>query len=192
LWSRRPRKDFARHVLDESNCSTLTQAVVTALTSRIIVGVRLRYLNGQLLEIEAQAVPDDATLTNIAAIIPMGADRWIEPVAEDMRMTRDQLERFGEQYFNAATGGATVPASTPECRRRQNGIPMAEMGSCSVAPGDMRFEQRRFAVIDETNGILTAAVLYDNHVGFYLFKMAGDRVVDIEVVGGATVVNSGW
>ena len=62
LWLRRPRKDFARHVLDEANCSTLTQAVVTALTARIIVGLRLRYLDGQLLEVEAQTVPDDATL----------------------------------------------------------------------------------------------------------------------------------
>ena len=192
LWLRRPRKDFARHVLDETNCSTLTQAVVSALTARIIVGVRLRYLDGQLLEVEAQTVPDDATLTNIDAIIPMGADRWIEPVANDARIPRDELLRLGEQYFNAASGGGAVPASAPECRRRQNGIPMAEMGSCSVAPGTMRFEQRRFAVIDEPNGILTAAVLYDNHLGFYLFKMAGGRMLNIEVVGGATVVNSGW
>jgi hypothetical protein len=192
LWSRRPRKDFVRHALDEMNCSSLTQAVVSALTARIVVGLRLRYLDGQLLEVEAQAVPDDATLTNIDAIIPMGSDPWIVPVADDARMTRDQLERLGEQYFNAATGGGNVPASAPECRRRQNGIPMAEQGSCSIAPGNMRFEQRRFAVVDEANGILTAAVLYDNHLGFYLFKMAADRVLDIEVVGGATVLNSGW
>lgn len=192
LWLRRPRKDFTRHVLDENNCSTLTHGVVSALTARVIVGVRLRYLDGQLLEVEAQTVPDDATVTNIDAIIPMGPDRWLEPVAEDARMSRDMLERFAEQYFNAATGGGTVPPSTSECRRRQNGIPMAQQGSCSVAPGSMRFEQRRFAVIDETTGILTAAVLYDNHLGFYLFKMANDTVLNIEVVGGATVASSGW
>jgi hypothetical protein len=192
VWQRRPKTDFVRHVLDEARCSTLSHGVLSALTARIVFGVRLRYQDGQLLEVEAQSVPDDATLTDIAAIIPNGADRWVEAVPEATRMSRAALEAFAEQYFNAANGGGDVPPSAPECTRRQNGIPMSDQGSCRVAPGSMRFEQRRFDVVDETNGILTAAVVYDSHVGFYLFKMAGDIVLNIEVVGGATVLNSGW
>jgi hypothetical protein len=76
--------------------------------------------------------------------------------------------------------------------RRQNGVPMAMMGSCTIAPGTSRFQQRRFAVVDELAGIATATVLYENHVGFYLSKMASDQIQNIEVIGGATVVDSGW
>jgi hypothetical protein len=192
VWLRRPSVDFVRHVLDETTCSTVSEAVVSALTARLIVAVRLLYLAGQLLEIEAQTVPDDAALTNIDAIIPKGGDAWLEAVPEAMRMSRETLMRFADTCFNAAIGGGDVPAWAPECRRQQNGIPMEQLGSCDVAPGNMRFEQRRYPVVDETNGIVTAAVLYNNHIGFYLFKMAGDRMRNIEVLGGATGASSGW
>jgi hypothetical protein len=167
--------------------------VLSTLSGRVLFGGRLLYSDGQLLEIETQTVPENATiLANLDAVPPVGSDPWINEVPSAVRMSREQLIDTGQQYFDAATGGAKVPPSTPECRRRQNGVPMEMMGSCGIAPGTSRFEQRRFAVMDELTGIATATVLYENHLGFYLFKLADNKVQNIEVIGGATVPDSGW
>jgi hypothetical protein len=56
----------------------------------------------------------------------------------------------------------------------------------------MRFQERRYPVLDVEAGIITASVIYDNHVGLYLIKMAADTVQSIEVVGGASTASSGW
>jgi hypothetical protein len=190
VWLRAPQVDFARHVLDEVRCSSVTQAVLGSLTGAIVFAVRLLYRDGELLEVEAHVVPDTLARIDVNAIIPVGNDRFVEPVVEERRMARAQLEAYAERYFESAVNG-DVPPSAPECRRLQNGVPLGG-GLCTTAPGSMRFEQRRYPVLDETAGIASAAVLYDGYLGLYLFKMAGDEVQDIVVIGGASTPSSGW
>lgn len=191
VWLRGPRIDFARHIFDEVRCSSITQAALSAVTGATVLGVRLLYRDGQLLEVEAHVVPEALTRIDVDMIIPIGNDRFVEPVVEERRMSREQLEAFADRYFDAAVNGGEVPPSAPDCRRRQNGVPLGD-GTCSGPPGTMRFEQRRYPVLDELAGIITASVIYDNHVGLYLIKMAGGSVQSIEVVGGATAESSGW
>lgn len=192
VWQRRGKATFARHVLDERSCSTLTQAVLSTLTGRITYGVRLRYVAGQLLEVESHTVNEGAAgYENVDAIPPVGPDPWNNEIPSSMRMSREELIETGEQYFSAATGGK-IPPSTPECRRRQNGEPLAMMGSCSALPGTHRFQEQRFSVVDELAGIATATVLYDTYLGFYMFKMASGEIQNIEVVGGISAASSGW
>lgn len=191
LWLRSPNVEFARHIMDELRCSSVTHAVLSSLTGDVVFGVRLLYREGQLLEVEAQSVPDTLARINVNMIIPVGDDRFVEPVAEDRRMSREQLEAFAERYFESAASGGDVPPSDPACRRLQNGLPLGD-GLCTTRPGTMRFAQRRYPVADELLGIITAVVLYDGHVGMYLIKMAGDSVQTIEIVGGASTQSSGW
>jgi hypothetical protein len=190
VWLRAAQVDFARHVLDEVRCSSVTHAVLSSLTGAVVLGVRLLYRAGELLEVEANVVPETLARIDVNAIIPVGNDRFVEPVVEARRMSREQLETYAERYFESAVNG-DVPPSTPECRRLQNGLPLGG-GLCTNAPGSMRFEQRRYPVLDEATGIATAAVLYDGHLGFYLIKMAGDELQDIVVIGGASTQSSGW
>ena len=69
---------------------------------------------------------------------------------------------------------------------------MDNEGSCGVRPGSERFEQRRYPVIDEASGIVTAIVMYQSFVGMYLFKVENGTVQNIEVVGGASTTSPGW
>jgi hypothetical protein len=107
-------------------------------------------------------------------------------------MTREALQRRADQYFDTATGSAPQPACRPDCERRQNGVLMENMGSCSVPPGTMRYMQRRYPVTDESTGVVTAFIGYNNRFGVYMFKMAGDVIEDIEVLGGVATGRSGW
>jgi hypothetical protein len=191
VWRRGVEVDFSRHVLDETRCSSITQAVLSSLTGSVVFGVRLLYRDGELLEVEAHVVPETLARIDVDMIVPIGNDRFVEPVVEERRMSREQLEAYAERYFDAAVSGGEVPPSTPDCRRRQNGVPLGN-GMCNVPPGTMRFEQRRYPVLDVEAGVITASVIYDGHLGLYLIKMAGDTVQSIEIVGGATSASSGW
>ena len=190
-WLRRGESQFTRHVLDETSCSTLTQAVMSGLTGRFSFAVRLRYTEGQLLEAESQVVPELLASTDLDSIIPKGDDPFVTEVPKDKRMSREALFAFAQRYFDSVTGVSSLPPSAPECRRLQNGVPLGD-GTCTRPPGTARFEQQRFDLADEPNGILSATVLYENHIGVYLLKIAGDKLQTIEVIGGATSPATGW
>jgi hypothetical protein len=192
VWLGRPKAQFARHVLDEERCGVATLAVLRGNSGRVILGVRLRYLDSQLLEVEAQVVVQNFQFFNPDAIIPVGADPWVQPVPAAMQMSREALNQLLANYFDSASVPALLPPHDPGCRRRQDGVLMAQQGSCGVAPGTHPFEERRYPLVDVTNGIATAIVIYDRYVGMYLFKVSGGVIQNIDIVGGAMSASSGW
>jgi hypothetical protein len=192
VWIGRPKAQFVRHVLDEGRCSAAVLAVLRSNTGRIIFGVRLRYLDDQLLESEAQVVQQNFQFFNPDAIIPAGADPWVEPVPAAMRMPREALNKLLADYFDSATVPSLLPPHDDSCRRRQDGVLMAQQGSCGVPPGTHAFEEKRYPLVDETSGIATAIVIYDRYVGMYLFKVSGGAIQNIDIVGGAQSTSSGW
>jgi hypothetical protein len=192
IWTRHATVDFARHVVDEFRCTTVSQAVLSVRTVRSVFGVRLTYQDGQLHEAEAQVVPDNlTTLIDIDTLIPDGADPWAEVVPEAMRSSRAELVAIAERYFDAAAGGIEVPPSAAGCARHQNGKPLGD-GRCDVPPGKMRFEQRRLPAVDETHGVVTAIVLYDDHIGQYMIRVVDGVVQSVEITGGAASATTGW
>lgn len=191
VWLRRAETQFSRHVLDETRCSTVTQAVMNGITGRFSFGVRLRYSDGLLLEAEAQVVPEVLAATALDTVIAMGDDAFVAEVPQNQRMSRDELFAFAQRYFDSVTGVSLLPPSAPECRRLQNGLPLGD-GTCTEPPGRARFEQQRFDLADEPSGIVAATVLYDDHIGIYLLKMSNGMLQNIHVIGGATSQATGW
>lgn len=190
-WLRRAESLYSRHVVDESRCSSFTQAVMSGVTGRFSFGVRLRYSDGLLLEAEAQVVPEALAATDLDRLIPMGEDAFIAEVPEEQRGSRAELFDFAQRYFDSVIGISRLPPSAPECRRLQNGFPLGD-GTCRTPPGSERFEQQRFDVVDEPVGIVAATVLYDGHIGVYLIKIADDMLQNIHVIGGAASQSTGW
>lgn len=192
VWTSRPKAQFMRHVLDEASCGSVLFGVLQSITGRTIIGVRLRYVDEQLLEAEAQVVPQNFQFFNPAGIIPDGADPWVEPVPPAMRTPRAALNQLVSNYFESVTASSLLPPFDPGCRRRQDGVLMAQQGSCGVPPGERAFTEKRYPVVDETNGIATAIVIYERYVGMYLFKVSGGTLQNIDIVGGAQARSSGW
>lgn len=192
LWLSRPTTQFSRHVLDESRCSSVTEAVLNTLQGRIVFGVRLRYAQEQLLEIESQVVVRNISYYDPDGVIPDGSDPWIESISAASRKPQDVLMQLAERYFDAAADESLLPPHAPACKRRQNGALMDDEGNCGARPGTERFEQRRYPVIDEDAGIVTAIVMYKTFVGMYLFKIQNGTIQNIDVVGGANTSDPGW
>lgn len=107
-WLRRGESQFTRHVLDETLCSSLTEAVMNGVTGPFEFAVRLRYVAGQLLEAEAQVVPELVADTDLDAVIPMGADPFVAEVPQDERMSRDDLFAFAHRYFDSVTDASML------------------------------------------------------------------------------------
>jgi hypothetical protein len=166
--------------------------VLSANASRIVFGVRLRYLEEQLFEAEAQVVPRNDEYYEPAALIPSGPDPWVEPVPAPLRMSRDALSQLAADYFDSTNDTSLLPAHAPSCLRRQNGALMPPQGSCGRPPANRPFAERRYPVIDELTGIVTAIVLFDRFVGMYLIKAQGGVIQNIDIVGGAASGSSGW
>jgi len=192
VWTSRPKAQFVRHALDEVSCGSVIFGVLQTITGRVIVGVRLGYVDEQLREVEAQVVSQNFQFFNPAGIIPDGPDPWAEPPPAATRMSRGAVSQLVSNYFDSVTTPSLLPPHDPACRRRQDGVLMAQQGSCGVPPGDRPFSEARFPLVDETTGIATAVVLYDRYVGMYLFKVSGGMIQNIDIVGGAQARSSGW
>jgi hypothetical protein len=193
IWLEAARPEFARHVVDDSNCSSATEAVLRTLSGRIIFGARLRYLGEQLLEIETLVVNSQSIERYFApdAIIPDGADPWIEPLADADRRPRQELVATAMRYFDSSTVPSLLPPVAEGCERLLNGAPI-DQGRCDVPPGSQRYEQARFPVADETTGVTTAIVGYQGYVSMYFIKQRAGALHDIETVGGVQSESIGW
>jgi hypothetical protein len=179
-------------VLDEVSCGSVIFGVFSSLTGRHILGVRLGYVDEQLRDVEALGVPQNFQFFNPAGIVPEGPDPWVEPVPPAARTSRAALDSLVTNYFDSVTTPSLLPPYDPGCRRRQNGVLMAQQGSCGVPPGERTFAEVRLSLVDATSGIATAVVLYDRYVGMYLFKVSGGMMQNIDIVGGAQARSSGW
>jgi hypothetical protein len=192
LWLEQPRSEFARHAADEAQCSSVTEAVLSTLTGRVVFAVRLRYIDDRLLEVEAHIARSGAPYFEPDAIIPSGPDPWLEPLAPEQRSSAAALTALAMRYFDSTADASLLPAHEPECVRRQNGRLMDSQGSCAVPPGPRRFEQLRYAVTDETTGVVALVVKYGDYIGFYLLKQRAMQLQAIEVIGGASAATTGW
>lgn len=192
LWASRPQAMFSRHFMDEARCSSITEAVLNELTGRIVFGVRLRYVDDQLLEVEAQVVRPNTQYYDPNAIIPVGPDPWLEAIPATARMSRDELTQLATRYLLASSDPSLLPPHTPACRRRQNGTLMDQQGSCGARPGDRPFEEQRFPFVDEETGVVAAVVIYNRFLGLYLFKARGGTFENINIVGGNASRTTGW
>jgi hypothetical protein len=192
LWLNRPTVAFSRHVLDAQRCSSMTEAVLDQNLGQVIFGVRLRYVDGQLIDVEAQVVPQNPTYYNPEGIAPDGPDPWSMPVPPAMRMSEMALIQLASDYFDSIADPMRLPRSAADCVVRQNGVEVGKAGSCSVAPEGDRFEQVRFPVVDETLGVVSAIVQHRGTVGMLLFRAENGLLYNVEVIGGAYSQTTGW
>jgi len=192
LWLGAPRTEFARHALDVSACSSATEAVVRDVSGRIVLGLRLRYVDAQLLEVEAHVVPRNDQYYAPEQIIPRGDDPWMQPIPSEERSSGQELARVAMDYFDSTADVRLLPPSAATCERRQNGELMPDNGSCRIPPGNRRFQQQRFEVIDETTGVVMAVTKYESFIGMYWLKVQSGTILDIEVIGGANSASTGW
>ena len=190
LWRSAPRREYARHFLDGSRCSSLSVAVLRDGVNRIVLAMRLRHRDGRLSEVESVYVGPNGRWFRPDGIIPMGPDPWLEPVPMSARMSRDALAMMAQQYFESVIDPSLLPAHAPDCTVLQNGAPVGL--SCGETPGNERYEQLRYLVTDERVGVVTTVAWNNGVLAMYMFKAQAYTMQSIEAVGGMYTANSGW
>lgn len=190
LWLSRPRSEYARHFLDDKQCSTLSVVVLDQGGARLIFSARLLYLDARLLEAETIFVGPNGPYFRPEGIVSSGTDAWTAPVEMSVSMSREELMSFAERYFNSTVDPSRLPPHAPECVCLQNGAP-AGLG-CGDTPGTQRFQQLRYPVIDEAVGVVTAIAWSNGVIAMYFFKAQAGEMQNIEAIGGNRTAKTGW
>jgi hypothetical protein len=190
-WLEQAETEFARHIVDEHRCTSVTEAVLDGHRGRVVFGARLRYVDGQLLEIETQVVHQNTSYFDPEQMIASSGDDWSE-LPESDRSTSDELLRTAMAYFDATSDASLLPEHEAGCVRRQNGTLLNDRGSCGVPPGNRRFEQLRPVAVDAATGVVAMVTRYNGYIGFYLIKQRASVIQVIDVIGGAQSQTTGW
>ena len=152
--------DFHRTLIDQAECQTFTEVIVTDKSHPYVIGTRLRVNHDKIAEIESMVTQEGDWLFNADNYFKWspGEDWGVIPAGQrDNRETlvaaaNAYLDAFLEQKLDA------VPWGFP-CNRTEGGIHTGKgvpEDSCQVGvPSGVNIVARRF-VVDETMGAVVA------------------------------------
>jgi hypothetical protein len=192
LWLSQPKARFTRSALDPQSCGSVTHAVLEEnLGSTVIVGLRLRYLEDQLIDVEAIVARRDPQLFDPEAIIVPAPDPWLASIPTDKRMSHKELIAVAERFFAGIVTPSDSPPRAPQCMLRQNGVQVGG-GNCTAGSAAERFQQLRYPVADPDTGLVGAIGLGHNFLVMFLFKIDEGTLINIDAVGGEANATTGW
>ncbi|WP_437542315.1 hypothetical protein WME97_29470 [Sorangium sp. So ce367] len=202
LWKTAGALKYAHSALDTETCSSASQAVVPDGSMDIPLALRLKLQGREITEIETIAVrPGDYKVSgqnfasNTGAIIASGDTvAWEEPVPEDERNSRDELEGWMEKYFWMFPGGVCNTVSN--CKRIENGggsFTCSAGASCNPGqPGSgSPALPPRLIFADVERGIGVGFTMFMGNTDMHMFKMRDGQVYGVSAILGAAS-SSGW
>lgn len=194
LWWSQPKVIFARHALDSDTCGSVTEAIVEdRLGNPIVMGLRLRHISGQIVDVETTiARNSNPSLFEPEKIVVVGMpDPWVDPIPLDKRMSREELIGVVEDFFGSISEPSLGPPRAPTCELRQNG---ATVGGDNCTPGGSaeRFEQLRYPVVDVPTGLVGGVGIGHGYLVMFLFKIDQGTLINIDLMGGVASNTTGW
>lgn len=202
LWKTAGALKYAHSALDTETCSSASQAVVPDGSMDIPLALRLKLQGQEITEIETIAVrPGDYKVSgqnfasNTGAIIASGDTvEWEEPVPENERNSRDELEGWMEKYFWMFPRGVCNTVSN--CKRIENGggsFTCSAGASCDPGqPGSgSPALPPRLIFADVERGIGVGFTMFMGNTDMHMFKMHGGQVYGVSAILGAAS-SSGW
>jgi hypothetical protein len=192
LWLSQPRARFTRSALDTQSCGSVTHAVLEEnLGTTVMLGLRLRYLEDLLIDVETTVARRDPQLFNPDAIIVPPPDPWLASVPDDKRMSNKELVAVAERFFAGIVTPSDSPPRAPMCMLRQNGVQVGG-GNCTAGSAAERFQQLRYPVVDPETGLVGAIGLGHSYIVMFLFKVEEGTLINIDAIGGVPSAVTGW
>jgi hypothetical protein len=202
LWKTAGALKYAHSALDTETCSSASQAVVPDGSMDIPVALRLKLQGQKITEIETIAVrPGDYKVSgqnfasNTGALIASGDTvKWEEPVPENERNSRDELEGWMEKYYWMFPRGVCNTVSN--CKRIENGggsFTCSAGASCDPGqPGSgSPALNPRLIFADVERGLGVGFTMFMGNTDMHMFKMRGGQVYGVSAILGAAS-GSGW
>ncbi len=217
LWKTAGKALLTRHLIDTLRSGTHTQAVIEEKDAEgkmrpILMGVRLRYENGKITEIESIIAREKEFAMEMSpggganTVLATKDQDWegIIPVGE--RSSRLALIAAADDYFDMFTEEPMFGTPFAEvCHRWENGFQTTKGGEfqgSTYPPGKctpkglglyMKHPPRRVPVVDVEAGVAVAYVHFANSLpDFHMFKMRNGKVELIQAVIGAAAPSMGW
>jgi hypothetical protein len=189
---------FQRTVVDRERCSTLTQAVVEETregkAARALIAVRLRSGGGKVSEIETIIAREGNFAFNPQGVIATADQDWETLMPEGKRLTREQMNRQSNTYYDMMEDPKNDPGFATPCRRWENGTYTTPNGDCYWRGATMKHPPRRLPVTDVEMGV--AATIHnfrDDWLDVHLFKFdANGKIALIQSVDGPGTRGTGW
>lgn len=191
--------DLSRSILDEYQCQTYTEVIVTDEAHSYALATRLRVTAGTIMELESIVTDEGDWLFNAgAALEHSSAEQW-DVLESHRRSSRASLVAAANAYFDQFFSGpntAYVPWGMP-CNRLEGGIYTgngSSTDSCNVGvPSGMNIVDRRF-VVDEAMGAVVGlvrlgpALVPDAH----LFRLVDGKIRYVHTLTVCTVPGCGF
>jgi hypothetical protein len=148
--------DHHMSILDEDNCSTFTEVIVTNDAEPYVIGTRLRVNHDKIAEVETLWTTTGYWLFNADNYLQYSSTEDWGPLPVSMRSSRGTLVKAANAYLDAFLEGKIdeVPWGFP-CVRVEGGMYTGKGSpddSCEVGvPAGVNISNRRF-VVDEVTG----------------------------------------
>ncbi len=154
------KMDFHRTVIDQPECQTFTEVIVTDKSHPYVIGTRLRVNHDKIAEIESMVTQEGDWLFNADNYFKWSPGEDWGMIPEGQRDNRGTLVAAANAYLDAFLEQKldAVPWGFP-CNRTEGGIHTGKgvpEDSCQVGvPSGVNIVARRF-VVDETMGAVVA------------------------------------
>lgn len=152
--------DFHRTLIDQPECQSFTEIIVTDKANPYVLGTRVRVNHDKIAEIESMVTKPGDWLFNVDNYMKWSPNEKWGTIPAAARDTRDTLVAAANAYLDAFLEQKTdlVPWGYP-CNRTEGGLRTGKEqpdDSCSVGvPAGVNIVARRF-VVDETIGAVVA------------------------------------
>lgn len=178
LWKTAGAAKLKRSALDTETCSSVTESVVTENGTDIVVGLRLKYLERKLSEIESIVVRKGDYTSNPMTLLGTASDDWETVLPTDQQSSRETLSKIMDMYFTAFPMGGCMFAS--DCVRYENGFTPGKCSlglSCSESGAGRVVMKTRLIVADVDAGIVVGFTMFQGqYTDFHMFKVRGGQV----------------
>ena len=186
--------DHSRSILDDQNCATYTELIITNAKNPYVIGTQIRHNGTGALGYVRVALVDsvvsgpDAWLFNATHSLHYALSEHWTTIAPDKRDSRETLKNAADAYLNmwgnqTANATAQVPWGTP-CARLEGSLYTGKglpNDTCSVGipRGSSLPNINRRYVIDETKGsvnVLCTFQTMENALDSHEFRLEGGKL----------------
>ena len=156
--------------------------------------MRLRSEGGKVSEIETIIAREGNFAFNPQGVIATSDQDWETLMPEGKRLTREQMNRQANTYYDMMEDPKNDPGFATPCRRWENGTYTTPNGDCYWRGATMKHPPRRLPVTDVEMGV--AATIHnfrDDWLDLHLFKFdANGKIALIQSVDGPGTRGTGW
>lgn len=172
--------DYTNTLLDEQQCETFTEIVVTDPSHPYMLGVHLTVADGAIAEVDTIVTDDDDWMFSAQRFLDGVKDEDWGIIPEAQRDSRETIIAAAEPYFPMFVDVSIQPPWAETCARQEGAM---RLEPCALTqPLNVEFGERDY-VVDTAKGSAAALVLFGlNLPDSHTFRIEDGKVRYIHTI----------